>query len=97
MKYLLVSLVELTSSVIGVWLGTVNLLAAFKSAKKFDGKGGFIDVKEDFASGFVTMFLSHSPSRGILTEFLLDILYPSSAPSLHASQQLQESSTRCMR
>ena len=37
----------------GVWLTIATLLAAFKFGKKSDGKGGFIDVKEEYGSGII--------------------------------------------
>ncbi|KAG8836181.1 hypothetical protein FRC17_009524 [Serendipita sp. 399] len=38
----------------GVWLAVANLLAAFRFGKKPDGKGGFIEVKEDFLPGIIS-------------------------------------------
>jgi len=37
----------------GVWLGIATLLAAFRFGKKPDGKGGFIDVKEEYGNGVI--------------------------------------------
>ena len=42
----------------GVWLAIANLLAAFKFGKKGDGKGGFIDVKEEYGSGIIWQAIS---------------------------------------
>ena len=38
----------------GVWLGIVSLLAAFRFGKKPDGKGGYIEVKEEYAPGIIS-------------------------------------------
>jgi cytochrome P450 len=38
----------------GVWLAIANLLAAFKFSKKSDGKGGFIDVKDEYMPGIIS-------------------------------------------
>jgi cytochrome P450 len=38
----------------GVWLATAALLAAFKFEKKSDGKGGFIEPKEDYLPGIIS-------------------------------------------
>lgn len=38
----------------GVWLAIANLIAAFNFAKKPDGKGGFIDVKDDYMPGIIS-------------------------------------------
>ncbi len=37
----------------GVWLAIATLLSAFKFGKKSDGKGGFIDVKEEYGTGII--------------------------------------------
>ncbi|CAG7851800.1 O-methylsterigmatocystin oxidoreductase Short=OMST oxidoreductase; AltName: Full=Aflatoxin B synthase; AltName: Full=Aflatoxin biosynthesis protein Q; AltName: Full=Cytochrome P450 64 [Serendipita indica DSM 11827] len=38
----------------GVWLGIVSLLAAFRFGKKPDGKGGYVEVKEEYAPGIIS-------------------------------------------
>ncbi|PVG03921.1 cytochrome P450 [Serendipita vermifera] len=38
----------------GVWLATASLLAAFKFEKKSDGKGGFIEPKEEYLPGIIS-------------------------------------------
>jgi cytochrome P450 len=37
-----------------VWLGIANLLAAFNFSKKSDGKGGFVDVKDEYTPGIIS-------------------------------------------
>ena len=39
---------------LGVWVAIASLLAAFKFAKKPDGKGGFIEVKEEYGPGIIS-------------------------------------------